>query len=67
MGSSPKKVIDEIGVDISKIKWRDSGIPMFNVTHMTEKSNMKIINQRSPTFHPYIMDYNYFDIFNPAK
>ena len=43
MGSSPKKVVDEIGVDLSKIRWPDTLIPRFNVTHITELDNEQII------------------------
>ena len=59
MGSSPKKVVDEIGVDLSKIKWPDTQISRFNVTHITELDNFPIISQKSETFHPYVLDYHY--------
>ena len=37
MIGSNKKLIDAVAVDLSKHKWPDSGVNMFNVTLATER------------------------------
>jgi len=38
-GGSPKKILDELSLELSKQKWPDSGKNMFNVTLMTSENN----------------------------
>ena len=55
MGSGIK-VIDNLAVDLSKIKWQDSGVPMFNVTVLSER-NSKLNKKASPTLHIVELDF----------
>ena len=65
MASSPKKVVDGIALDLSKIRWAQTGKPMFNVTLLTEAENNSVIKKRSETFHPYIIGMNLSTYFVP--
>ena len=65
MASSPKKVVDGIALDLSKIRWAQTGKPMFNVTLLTEAENKSVIKKRSETFHPYIIGMNLSTYFVP--
>ena len=58
MLASPKKVIDALAVDLSKIKWPDSGVNMFNVTLLTEREPNKMNKKQSQTFHVINIDYS---------
>ena len=64
MASSPKKIIGALAKDISKIKWPDSGKPMFNVTLMTEPKQ-KEFKKLSPTLHAIKLDYDLSSYFGP--
>ena len=67
MASSPKKVMDELALDLSKIRWADSGEPMFNVTLLTEAENLVVIGKKSETFHPYVIGTNLSTYYKPGK
>ena len=48
--------MNSIAEDLSKVKWADSGLPMFNVTLLTEKdTHMKA--KKSDTFD--VIEWNY--------
>ena len=59
--SSHKKTLDEIAIDLSKIKWPDSDIHRFNVTLLTERNSILKVKE-TDTFHLVELDYNVKDI-----
>ena len=65
MASSPKKLISNIAVDLSKTKWPDSGKNMFNVTMMSDYKN-KEFKKVSETFHAIKLDYEVDKYFTPS-
>lgn len=63
-GSSHKKMIDELALELSNTNWPGSGKAMFNVTLMTSRDNQKYIAKNSSTFNAFPLPYNVTDIFN---
>ena len=63
MASSPKKLVGNLAVDLSKTKWPESGNNMFNVTMMSDYKN-KEFKKLSSTFHAIKLDYEYEKYFN---
>lgn len=50
---SEKKVAEETAVSLSKLRWPESGKPMFNVTLLTNPNNHKLKARESDTLHLY--------------
>ena len=57
--------MDKLALELSTIKWPNSGINMFNVTLLTDRANKKFISKTNENFRCITLDYDASDAIGP--